>query len=85
MSSKSVRKEKNNHIIIDIEDERNFEQIISEAILPFSEVIRKIKSPDIYTGKEKIPFNERHPNFKSLMRIEFEDAIRAISKKTASC
>ena len=37
--------------------------------------------PDIYSGEEVIQFNNRHPIFKTLMKLEFEDAIRSFSKK----
>ncbi|MGB5910057.1 MAG: hypothetical protein WBH31_02570 [Promethearchaeia archaeon] len=46
------------------------------GLITFSEFFRKSKSKDIYYGNEKIPFRNRHPIFKSLLRIEFEDAIR---------
>ena len=49
---------------------------ISQAIHPFSKLSEKLNIKDIYSGNEKIPFRNRHPIFKSLLRIEFEDAIR---------
>ena len=36
---------------------------------------------DIYSGEEAIRFNIRHPIFKSLMKLEFEEVIRKYSKK----
>jgi hypothetical protein len=30
---------------------------------------------DIYCGNEQITFKNRHPLFKSLMRVEFEEAM----------
>jgi hypothetical protein len=36
---------------------------------------------DIYSGEEKIRFNNRHPIFKTLMKLEFEDILRSFSKK----
>jgi hypothetical protein len=49
---------------------------ISQTINPFSKFSKKLNLKDIYTGNEKISFRNRHPIFKSLLRIEFEDAIR---------
>jgi hypothetical protein len=34
------------------------------------------KIPDIYSGEEKIKFSDRHPIFKTLMKLEFEDVLR---------
>ena len=36
---------------------------------------------DIYYGEEKIEFKNRHPIFKALMKLEFEEAIRRYMKK----
>jgi len=36
---------------------------------------------DIYSGEEIIRFNNRHPIFKTLMKLEFEDVIRSFPKK----
>ncbi|MFW9938112.1 MAG: hypothetical protein ACFFD5_10720 [Candidatus Thorarchaeota archaeon] len=48
----------------------------SNVIIPFSKFFNKETRNDIYDGNEKIPFNKKHPIFKALMRIEFEDAMR---------
>jgi hypothetical protein len=32
---------------------------------------------DIYSGQENIQFNNRHPIFKTLMKLEFEDILRS--------
>ncbi|MFX1357191.1 MAG: hypothetical protein ACFFA8_07875 [Promethearchaeota archaeon] len=48
----------------------------SNVIIPFSEFFNKETRKDIYDGNEKLPFNKKHPIFKALMRIEFEDAMR---------
>jgi hypothetical protein len=51
------------------------------------EVKHKIKTQltslnsDIYTGVENIQFKNRHPIFKALMKLEFEDVIRAYHKR----
>jgi hypothetical protein len=43
-------------------------------------VVKKEKS-DIYTGGEMIQFKNRHPIFKALMKLEFEDVIRNYHKR----
>ena len=51
------------------------------------EVKNKIKTrfislnSDIYTGAENIQFKNRHPIFKALMKLEFEDVIRTYHKR----
>ena len=51
------------------------------------EVKNKIKTQftslnsDIYTGVENIQFKNRHPIFKALMKLEFEDVIRTYHKR----
>ena len=37
---------------------------------------------DIYSGKENINFNNRHPIFKTLMKLEFEEVLRKYHKLT---
>jgi len=39
---------------------------------------------DIYQGNERISFQNRHPIYKTLMKLEFEDAIRNFMKKNIS-
>ncbi|MFX0032550.1 MAG: hypothetical protein ACFE8E_07090 [Candidatus Hodarchaeota archaeon] len=48
------------------------EYILANAFIPFSMFLDKTREPDIYNGKENIPFEKRHPIFRALMRIEFE-------------
>ncbi len=40
----------------------------------------KKKLFDIYSGEETIRFNNRHPTYKSLMKIEFEEVLRKYHK-----
>ncbi|NVM45267.1 MAG: hypothetical protein HWN79_10145 [Candidatus Lokiarchaeota archaeon] len=35
---------------------------------------------DIYSGQESIRFNDRHPIFRTLMKIEFEEVLRNYRK-----
>lgn len=36
---------------------------------------------DIYSGAEQMRFNNRHPIYKTLLKIEFEGAMRQYLKK----
>ena len=44
---------------------------LSKAIIPFSKIIGISKAKDIYSGNEKIPFNERDPEYKTIFKQEF--------------
>jgi len=44
--------------------------------------VREINKSDIYSGKETISFNNRHPIFKTLMKLEFEEILRKYHKLT---
>ncbi len=43
------------------------------------EYIREIS--DIYSGEETIRFDKRHPIYKTLMKLEFEDILRRFPRK----
>jgi len=48
----------------------------------FSENLEYIEEIfDIYSGTEQVRFNNRHPIYKTLLKIEFEDAMRQYVKK----
>jgi hypothetical protein len=51
----------------------------AKELLEISERIKK--KPDIYSGEEIIRFNKRHSIYKSLMKLEFEEALRAFQRK----
>jgi len=36
---------------------------------------------DIYSGEETIRFDNRHPIYKTLMKLEFEDVLRSFLRK----
>ena len=58
-------------------DIRSESQInISKAIIPFSKIIGSSKPIDIYSGNEIIPFNERDPEYKMILRQEFSNYIK---------
>ena len=52
----------------------------SKIVIPFSKFFSKQLREDIYIGNEKIPFKRKHPVFKALMRVEFEDAMKEYLK-----
>ena len=49
---------------------------ISEIVIPFSKLFRNYKSPDIYSGNEKIPFNKRDPKYKMILMQEFSNILK---------
>lgn len=44
---------------------------ISKIVIPFSRLFKKYKPSDIYSGIEKIPFNERKSEYRMILRQEF--------------
>ncbi|KKN10640.1 hypothetical protein LCGC14_1034530 [marine sediment metagenome] len=44
---------------------------ISQLVIPFSKVFKSFKPRDIYIGNENMPFKEREPEFKRILRQEF--------------
>jgi len=44
---------------------------ISQIVIPFSKMFGSYKLSDIYSGTEKIPFKERDPEYKTILRQEF--------------
>ena len=36
---------------------------------------------DIYSGEETVRFDNRHPIFKTLMKLEFEEILRSFRRK----
>jgi len=51
----------------DLEGEVNLSRIIT----PFSKIFSSYKPIDIYSGTERIPFKERDPEYKMILRQEF--------------
>lgn len=52
------------------EGNNNFPDI-SNLIIPFSVAFKKFTPPDIYNGKEMIPFKEKDLEFKQILIHEF--------------
>lgn len=46
-----------------------------------SNTLSRLEKRDIYSGSEKIQFSNRHPIFKAIMKLEFEDVIRNYHKR----
>jgi hypothetical protein len=44
---------------------------ISDAVMPFSDSSKFEVEQYIYTGEEKIPFNERNPDYQKIFKDEF--------------
>jgi len=68
---------KHEPLSIEISEYKSIELVISDIIVPFSEVLKASNVPDIYSGYEKIPFEKRNPIYKSILRQEFVDEIRS--------
>ncbi|MFX1477353.1 MAG: hypothetical protein ACFFCI_04405 [Promethearchaeota archaeon] len=69
MSSKTINKN-----IVEIEDEDELEEIfldISKLVIPFSVIFNISHEPDIYTGTELIPFEQKESEFKEILICEF--------------
>lgn len=54
---------------------------LSNCVVPFSFMSKIKQSSWIYFGNEKIPFKERHPEFRMIFRNEFSHAIKEFSQK----
>jgi hypothetical protein len=70
-------------IIYNVENEKNedlnlnrFSDELQKFKIPFSSIFKTNRDNDIYTGNEKIPFKDRHPTYKALLKLEFEEAIK---------
>jgi len=70
-------------IVYNVEKEKNedlnlnrFNDDQQKFIIPFSSIIKRKRVNDIYTGNEKIPFKDRHPIYKALLKLEFEETIK---------
>ena len=82
MSIESPKKRKNKPIAIEIIDYDNLKAVLSNIIVPFTEILRNSIVPDVYTGYEKIPFEKRYPLYQTIMKNEFSDAMRALKTGT---
>ncbi len=46
---------------------------LSDCVIPFSKLFKNYKSIDIYSGTEAMPFKDRDPDFKMILRQEFQN------------
>ena len=81
MGIESSKKEEHEPIIIEIMNYDNLNVVLSKILIPFSEVMGNDNVPDVYVGYEKIPFEKRDPLYKTIMRQEFANAIKALTPK----
>jgi len=70
-------------IVFNVENEKNedlnlkrFNDDQQKFLIPFSSIFKTKRVNDIYKGNEKIPFKDRHPTYKALLKLEFEEAIK---------
>ena len=56
---------------INLNEKSDIHNDISTIIIPFSKVFKNKRQLDIYSGNEKIPFKERDPEYKIILRQEF--------------
>ncbi|MHA1479497.1 MAG: hypothetical protein ACTSPU_14985 [Promethearchaeota archaeon] len=49
-----------------------FESNLSDFVISFKELFNHIKTIDIYSGKENIPFREKDEEFQRLLLSEFK-------------
>ncbi len=47
---------------------------LSNAIVSFSDIVKRAKSSDIYSGIENIPFQKREHEYKLILKQEFVTA-----------
>jgi hypothetical protein len=49
---------------------------MSKIVIPFSKAFKSFEQPDIYSGDEKIPFKERDPEYRMILRQEFANVLK---------
>ncbi len=76
MSSKSTDKKFQKIPIQDLEEPLQ----LNNVIIPFSKFSKSEEF--IYYGHEKIPFQERHPVYQTLLKREFAERIKNFIKKS---
>ena len=77
MGLEASKKEEREPIIVEIVEYNNIKTVLSKIVIPFSEVVGVSSAPDLYSGDERIPFEQRDPVYKSMMKQEFYDAMRS--------
>lgn len=77
MSLEVDKNRKHEPLIIEISNYETMELVLTNILVPFSDVLKSPSMPDIYSGYEKIPFENRDPLYKSIMRQEFGNMMRS--------
>ena len=77
MGLEASKKEKQEPILIEIINYENLDVVLSEIVVPFSDVMGTSNIPDVYVGYERIPFEKRDPFYQSIMKQEFASALKA--------
>ena len=52
------------------------DKYFSQIVIPFSQIFKTYKPIDLYSGKEKIPFNERDPEYRMILNHEFSNLLK---------
>ncbi|GAH25623.1 hypothetical protein ES705_03149 [subsurface metagenome] len=81
MSLEADKKNKQEPVIVEVQEYDNIKIILSKIIVPFSEIAKELSAPDVYSGCKNIPFENRDPFYKSVIRHEFADAMRSFRKE----
>ena len=81
MSSQAEKKKNNDQLFVEILEYDNLEIILSKIVVPFSKFEKISDAPDLYSGNEKMSFEARDPLYKSAIRQEFAEAMRAFKKE----
>ena len=53
------------------ENHFDIEYKLSELIISFNELIKRVNTIDVYTGEENIPFSKRDAEFREILLSEF--------------
>lgn len=77
----SFKVKENEHELISNNNDLHFFEVIPMIVQPYSCFFNLNTKPDIYSGNENIPFEKRHPTFKTLMKLEFQDVLREFERK----
>ena len=78
MGLEASKKEEREPIIVEIVEYDNIKTVLSKIVIPFSEVLGASSTPDVYSGDERIPFEQLDPVYKSMMKQEFYDAMHSL-------
>ena len=81
MSLEVDKKNKQEPVIVEVQEYDNIKIILSKILVPFSELAKKVSAPDVYSGCENILFENRDPLYKNIMRREFAEAMRSFRKE----